>query len=130
MLFKRSCMALCGMMCLAASSAMFAGIEDLDGEEDIDRYEKAPDSEWKEDALVIPPYPLAGDLIEVDLSLPVGTARSNAMPMAVRDSFVRFETGTGALSARMVRIVSVPSWWITIFVRCRSVIAKARFCKN
>ena len=70
MLFKRSRMALCGMMCLAASSAMFAGIEDLDGEEDIDRYEKAPDSEWKEDALVIPPYPLAGDLIEVDLSLP------------------------------------------------------------
>ena len=70
MVMKRSFMALCAIMCLAASNVMFAGIEDLDGEEDVDRYKEVPGSEWKEDALVIPPYPLADDLIEVDLSLP------------------------------------------------------------
>ena len=70
MVMKRSFMALCAIMCLAASNAMFAGIEDLDGEEDVDRYKEVPGSEWKEDALVMPPYPQADDLIEVDLSLP------------------------------------------------------------
>jgi hypothetical protein len=57
-------------MCLAASDVPFAGIEDLDGEEDIDRYQRAPGSEWKEEEVVIPPYPQADDLIEVELQLP------------------------------------------------------------
>jgi len=70
MVWKRLFAAICGMMCLGASNVLFAGIEDLDGEEDIDRYEKVPGSERKEDAVVIPPFPQADDLIEVDLSLP------------------------------------------------------------
>jgi len=70
MVLKRLFMALCGMMCLAVSNAMFAGIEDLDGEEDVDRHKEVPGSKWKEDAFVMPPYPTADDLIEVDLSLP------------------------------------------------------------
>ena len=70
MVVKRSLMALCGLVCLALSNAMFAGIEDLDGEEDFDRGKEVPGSEWEEDALVMPPYPLPDDLKEVDLSLP------------------------------------------------------------
>ncbi len=70
MVMKRSFMALCAIMCLAASNAMFAGIEDMDEEDDFGRGKDVPESEWKEDALVIPPYPQADDLVEVDLSLP------------------------------------------------------------
>jgi len=70
MVTKRSFMALCAILCLAASNAIFAAVEDLDGEEDFDRGKEAPGSEWKEDAVVMPPFPLADDLVEVDLSLP------------------------------------------------------------
>jgi len=70
MVTKRSFMALCTILCLAASNTMFAGIEDLDGEEDFDRGKEVPGSEWEEDEVVMPPYPSADDLIEVDLSLP------------------------------------------------------------
>ena len=70
MVLKQLLTVFCGMMCLTTSNTILAGIEDLDGEEDIDRHEKVPGSEWKEDALVMPSYPLANDLIEVELSLP------------------------------------------------------------
>jgi hypothetical protein len=70
MVLKRSFMVFCGMVCLVASNAMFAGIEDLDEEGDFDRGKEVPGSEWEEDALVMPPYPPADNLIEVDLSLP------------------------------------------------------------
>jgi hypothetical protein len=70
MVTKRSFTALCAMLCLAVSNATFAGIEDLDGEEDFDRHKEGPEPELKEDAIVIPPYPPADDLIEVDLALP------------------------------------------------------------
>ena len=69
MYLRRLSAAFCGMICLAASNTILAGIEDLDGEEDFDPYGKDPGSEWKEDAIAIPPYPLADDLIEVDLRL-------------------------------------------------------------
>ena len=70
MVTKRSFMTLCAILCLAASNAMFAGIEDLDGEEDFDRGKEVPGSEWEEDEVVMPPFPSADDLVEVDLSLP------------------------------------------------------------
>jgi len=63
-------MALCAALCLAASNALFAGIEDLDGEEEFDRGKDDPGSGWQEDTVVMPPYPPADDLIEVDLALP------------------------------------------------------------
>jgi len=70
MVLKRICMAFCGVVCLAASNEMFAGMADLDGEEDFDRFKEGPESALKEDAVVIPSYPLADDLIEVSLALP------------------------------------------------------------
>jgi len=66
---KCSIVVFCAMLCLATPNAAFAGIEDLDGEQDFDRG-KDPGSEWKEGEVVMPPYPQADDLIEVDLSLP------------------------------------------------------------
>lgn len=62
-------MVFCAVLCLVASNVIFAGIEDLDGEEDFDRVKQAPGTGWKEDAVVMPPYPAADELIEVDLSL-------------------------------------------------------------
>jgi hypothetical protein len=71
MVLKRSLVVLCLMLCLAASNALFAGVEDLDGEEDFDRgKEDVPESEWKEEAVVMPSYPMAEHLIEIDLFLP------------------------------------------------------------
>ncbi len=70
MVAKASFLALAIMASLGAGNMVVAGIEDLDGEEDSVRYQEAPGSEWKEDAVVIPSYPQADDLIEVALSLP------------------------------------------------------------
>ena len=63
-------MALCAALCLAASNAVTAGIEDLDDEEVFDRGKEIPESGWQEDTVVMPPYPPADDLIAVDLALP------------------------------------------------------------
>ena len=70
MVFKCLVTAFFAMAWLVGSNGLVAGIEDLDGEEDFDRYEKVPGSEWKEDTVVIPPYPQPDNLIEVDLILP------------------------------------------------------------
>jgi hypothetical protein len=70
MVLKRSLVALWVMLCLAAPKAMFAGIEDIDDEGDFDRGKEVPGSEWKEEAVVMPPYPQADNLLEIDLSLP------------------------------------------------------------
>jgi len=70
MITKCSSVVFCAMLCLATSNAAFAGIEDLDGEQDFDRGKDDPGSEWEEGAVVMPPYPQADDLIQVDLSLP------------------------------------------------------------
>jgi hypothetical protein len=70
MVLKRSLVALWVMLCLAAPTAMFAGIEDIDDEGDFDRGKEVPGSEWKEEAVVMPSYPPADNLLEIDLSLP------------------------------------------------------------
>jgi hypothetical protein len=66
---KLSCRGLLATTCLLASAAIYAGIEDMDPEDDYSSHRDAPGPEWKEQAVVIPSYPRAEDLIEVDLSL-------------------------------------------------------------
>ncbi|WP_455234214.1 CNP1-like family protein [Thiogranum longum] len=61
------------MCCIAAvigvRSANAVDEEDLYGEEALPEYQELPGTEWKEQDIVLPPFPAAKDLIEVDVAL-------------------------------------------------------------
>ena len=68
--FQATFLAVYAVISVLVSGTIFAGIEDIDPEDDFSRPEHAPEPTWQEEETAIPPYPLADDLIEVKLSLP------------------------------------------------------------